>query len=134
MARETTYSGILGDLQRLLVKIEANIAQLPQLEPFRAKLAAMLVQVLEINKQQDFLRAGKQEASKQMKLLVVECQRLASVIRSVIKEHYGIREEKIAEFGLQPFRGRKAKAPQAPETPELPEAPDPIAVPEQSSL
>jgi hypothetical protein len=120
-----TYSGILGDLQRLLIKLEANIAQLPQLEPFRSKLAGLVTQALAVNQRQDALRAEKQEASKQMAKLAIDGQRLGAVIRAALKEHYGIREEKLAEFGLQPFRGRKAKAPQAPETPETPEAPAP---------
>lgn len=127
-----TYSGILGDLQRLLVKLEANIAQLPQLEPFRSKLVVLLAQALEVNKQQDALRASKQEASKQMRKLTADCQRLSSVIGSALKEHYGIREEKLVEFGLQPFRGRSRKA-KAPEPPETPEAPAPAATPPSNS-
>lgn len=131
MSRETTYSGIVGDLQRLLIKLEANIAEVPHLEPFRSKLAGMIVQALEVNRRQDALRAERQEASKQMEKLAGDAQRLGTVIRSVLKEHYGIREEKLAEFGLQPFRGRKAKALQAPETPETPEAPA-LTVPDPS--
>jgi len=69
------------------------------------------------------VRAGKQEASKQLRLLTSDSLRLASVVFAAVKEHYGSREEKIAEFGLQPFRGRKVKP--APEEPELPELPLP---------
>jgi hypothetical protein len=49
---------------------------------------------------------------------VTEGQRLANAMRSMIKAHYGIRTEKLAEFGLQPFRGRsrKTKKP-TPDTP-----------------
>ena len=107
MARETTYAGILGDLQRLMGVIEANKAELPQLEPFWIKLEGVLTQALGVSQQQAALKAAKQEASKQMRRLTSEGQRLANVIRTAVKEHYGIREEKIAEFGLQPFRGRK---------------------------
>jgi hypothetical protein len=36
-----------------------------------------------------------------------------------LKQHYGIRSEKLAEFGVQPFRGHnrteKAKEPSAPD-------------------
>jgi len=36
-------------------------------------------------------------------------------LRTALKQHYGIRAEKLAEFGMQPFRGRnltaKAKQP-----------------------
>jgi hypothetical protein len=131
MARETTYRGIWGDWQGLLTKLEANLGESPQIEPFRLKLVAILAQVLGISRQQDAMRASKQEASKQLRQLMAEGSRVAAVMRVVIKDHYGPREEKIAEFGLQPFRGRKAKpAPQAPapgqpETPALPAPSEP---------
>lgn len=133
MARETTYRGMWGDWQSLLGKLEANISELPQLEPFRIKLGAVLSQALGINQQQEAMRASKQEASKQLRKLASEGNRLAALARAAVKEHYGIRDEKIAEFGLQPFRGRKAKpaavapAPQAsaPEKPETPNVPAP---------
>jgi hypothetical protein len=42
-------------------------------------------------------------------------------MRQALLEHYGITEEKLAEFGLQPFRGRRRKPP----TSEKPGAPQP---------
>jgi hypothetical protein len=32
------------------------------------------------------------------------------VLRLAIKQHFGIRSEKLTEFNLQPFRGRKKPA------------------------
>jgi hypothetical protein len=136
MAKQTTYRGMWGDWQGLLTKLEANKEELPQLEPFRIKLSGILTQALSINHQQEAMKASKQEASKQLRKLALEGNRLATLARAAIKEHYGIREEKIAEFGLQPFRGRKVKlaakapVPQAPatekpETPALPAPTDP---------
>ena len=132
MPRETKYTGIVGDLQRLLGALEANQEELPQMEPFRQKLAGILTQVLEILQQQAALKAGKQESSKRLRRLLEEGQRLATVARTVVKEHYGVREEKVVEFGLQPFRGRKVKAvtekptpTPSPPPPPVPEAPAP---------
>jgi len=124
MARETKYTGILGDLQRLAVAMEANQGELPQMEPFRLKLAGLLAQAVDVSQQQAALKVDKQEMSKQLRRLLTEGQRLANVVRTAIKEHYGVREEKVAEFGVQPFRGRKAKP--APEEP-----PPPSTEPEQ---
>ncbi len=137
MARETTYRGMWGDWHGLLTKLEANKEELPQLEPFRIKLGGILTQALGINQQQEAMKASKQEASKQLRKLASEGSRLATLARVAIKEHYGIREEKIAEFGLQPFRGRKVKlaaakkralkapASEQPETPAAPAPADP---------
>jgi hypothetical protein len=136
MAKQTTYRGMWGDWQGLLIKLEANKEELPQLEPFRVKLGGILTQALGINQHQEAMKASKQEASKQLRKLAAEGSRLATLARAAIKEHYGIREEKIAEFGLQPFRGLKTKlaakapapqtpAPGKPETPTLPASTDP---------
>jgi hypothetical protein len=122
MSRETTYAGMVGDWQKLLVTLEANIAEIPQLEPFRVKLAGMLTQALDVTKRQADLKASKQAASKQMRQLATDAQRLATAVRTLIKEHYGIRDEKLAAFGLQPFRGRKKAEAPATEPPPGPAA------------
>jgi septal ring-binding cell division protein DamX len=98
--------------------MEANKELLPQLEPFRLKLGGILTQALDAGKQQAALKASKQESSKQFRRLLTDGQRVANVIRTAVKDHFGPREEKVAEFGLQPFRGRKVKAATpAPTTP-----------------
>jgi hypothetical protein len=119
MAKQTTYTGMIGDWQRLLETLGVNSAEFPQIEPFRVKLGTMLTQALDVTKRQAGLKAEKQELSKQIRQLSVDGQRLASAVRVLLKEHYGIRDEKLAAFGLQPFRGRPRKP--APEpTPEPP--------------
>jgi hypothetical protein len=133
--RETRNAGILGDLERLSVTMEANKEALPQLEPFRAKLGGIVTQSLDISKQQAAFTASKQQASKELRRLLTEGQRVADVIRTAVRDHFGPREEKIAEFGVQPFRGRKVKAvteKPTPTTPTTPPAPAGTASPVKS--
>ena len=119
MAKQTTYTGMIGDWQRLLETLAANSTEFPQIEPYRVKLAAMLTQALDVTQRQAALKADKQALSKQIRQLTTDGQRLASALRVLLKEHYGIRDEKLAAFGLQPFRGRTRKPAAAPEpTPE----------------
>jgi len=121
---------VVGSLQRLQGKLEANSADLPHLEAPRAQLRAMLTRFDELSKQQGAMRASKQEASKEMRTIVTEGQRLGNGMRRMVQIHYGTRSEKLAEFDLQPFRGRKAKAP-VPETPGTPApAPHPVTAPD----
>lgn len=117
--RETTYAGVLGDWQRLLEPLAVNATDLAHLEVPRGKLQTILTGVLDIGKRQAALIAEKQAASKQLRELIAEGRRLATVLRVTVKEHYGVRSEKVAEFGIQPFRGRKAK----PVIPAPPAAP-----------
>jgi hypothetical protein len=122
------YAEMIGVWQRLHGRVEANKADLPQLEPFLAKLGTVLAQALEITKRQSAMTAAKQEASKELRKLSGQGNRLASLMRSALKEHYGITEEKLSEFGLQPFRGRARKK-ESPETPEPPGEQDPPETP-----
>ena len=129
MAKDRTISGVLGSWQRLLAPLQANASDIPHLEVSRAKLEGLLTQAVAINKDQGARRASKQELSKQLRAMVVEGQRLAALLRAGVKEHYGIRSEKLAEFGLQPFRGltRKAKPPaEGSDTPSPSQSP-PVA-------
>jgi hypothetical protein len=118
--KETTNAGVLGDLQKLAVTLAANSADLPQLEIPRGKLGTTLTRAQELFHQQSAMRASKQAASQELNSLLIEGQRLANAMRGMVKEHYGIRSEKLAEFGLQPFRGRNRKVKTPTPTPEPP--------------
>ncbi|HEX4964637.1 MAG TPA: hypothetical protein VF173_27745 [Thermoanaerobaculia bacterium] len=123
MARERRNAGVLGDLQRLSGTMEANKEALPQLEPFRLKLAGIVAQALEAAKQQAAQTAGKQESSKQFRQLLADGNRVADVVRTAVRDHFGPGTEKVAEFGVQPFRGRKAKPASEKPAPTTPPAP-----------
>ena len=110
MSKETTYAGKLGDWRRLLSALEANGAELGHLEVPRTRLEALLSQAVDVSREAAARTAAKQETSQQLKVLVTEGDRVATVLRVSIKQHFGIRAEKLAEFGLQPFRGRSRKA------------------------
>lgn len=127
MGNETTYSGVLGEMKRLSVAMAANAADLPHLEGPRARLDTILGNAEQAAQRQASLIAEKQETSKRLKSLVVEGQRVATGIRRFLKENYGNRSEKLAEFGLQPFRGRTLKA--KPETPPPTPIPTPSTTP-----
>jgi hypothetical protein len=42
---------------------------------------------------------------------LVQGRKLATVLRTLVREYYGNRSEKVAEFGLQPLRTRSQNAP-----------------------
>ena len=122
MANERTQSGKLGGWNRLGVTVRANGAELPHLEIPVTRLETLLAQGLDLTKEQAVFRASKQEKTQQLQAVLAEGSRLASMLRNALKQHYGPTSEKLAEFGLKPFRGRKAR--QAPEPdPEVPAGP-----------
>ena len=107
--QDKTYSGIIGSLARLTAALGANAADLSHLEGVRGRLEKILAEAQEMAKQQAALVASKQDASKKLKTLVNEGRRVATGVTKLLTEHYGLTSEKLAEFGVQPFRGRKAK-------------------------
>lgn len=106
MSIETTYAGVLGYLQRLDNALEANMGELPRFQGSREMIQEILARGHEVAKQQAALIASKQEMSQELKTLITDGQRVATAVRNLLKKHYGLRSEKLAEFGIQPFRGR----------------------------
>ena len=130
MSRETTNAGKLGRLQNLTAALAANSADLPQFQGSIAQLADLLTQAQAITARQNALAAQKQEASKQLAAVLANSGRLSTVMQLAVKQHYGPTAEKLVEFGIQPFRGRKPKpAPEIP-TPGTPVPPHPAAATE----
>jgi len=128
MSQETTNAGKLGRLTRLSSALAANVSELAHLEGPIGRLDQILNAALEVAKQQAAFTASKQEASKRLQTLLSDGERVAEGIRKFLKEFYGLRSEKLAEFGLQPFRGRKRKPGPDPE-PQLPPAPESAPIP-----
>lgn len=124
MSKEKTYAGVLGEWQKFLASIEAN-PDLAPMEPWRQQLATLLSRGVELSQQQAAMAASKQERSKQIQAILSEGQRLATGMRKMIVHQYGARSEKLTEFGLQPYRGRKVKA--ASENPEGPQPSSPAS-------
>jgi len=118
MERESTYAGKTEKLQQLVGAIEVNAAEVPHLEGTRQKMVVIIGRTQDVFKRQAALKASKQGLSQELRALVTEGDRLATAVRSLLKEHYGLRAEKLTEFGIQPFRGRSRKV--KPEAPELP--------------
>jgi hypothetical protein len=110
MSRETTTMAKLGGLQRFRDALSTNSGSLPHFEVSRTQYEAMVTRALELANRQGALRAEKQETSKQLRETLIEAERLGTVLRLAVKQHFGIRAEKLTEFNLQPFRGRKKPA------------------------
>jgi hypothetical protein len=124
MSKETTLKGKLGDSLRLLASLNANKDDLQHMEVSRAELEVLLAKAQEAADRQALHTAGKQEASQQLKTFLIEGQRVANILRLAVKQRYGIRSEKLAQFGMQPFRGRPRNAKPTTEEPQPP-APTP---------
>lgn len=115
MARKLRNKGeIREEWRRLIPPLVANAADIPHLEAPRIELEEIDTEVEDLLAQHAALTAQKQEISRRLQVRTTEGRRLATFLRTGIKQRYGIRSEKLAEFNLRPFRGRKKVEPEEP--------------------
>src|SRR5436309_14201927 len=101
MARETTNLGRLGGLQTFRNALNNNSGDLPYLEGSRAMYEVLVTKASDLANRQIALMAQKQDASKQLTDTLTEAERLGTVLRLAVKQHFGIRAEKLVEFKVQ---------------------------------
>jgi hypothetical protein len=113
--------------------IAANAADLPQTDLTRAALEKITEELRKLVVEQKLFQSQKQQTSTRMAELHTEGNRLATLLRGLVKQHYGIRSEKLVELGIKPFRGRARKAaaavPPVPATGPTPAVPTVPATP-----
>jgi hypothetical protein len=129
MGNESTYKGKIEDWGHLQERLTANAADLAHLEVLRTQLGTVMEQARQMAASQAAQRAAKQQASKSLKSAIIEGDRLASLLRAAVKQHYGPASEKVAEFGVQPFRGRKRTPKEPAPAPTPTPAPGPTPAP-----
>ena len=128
MADKTRYADHIKEWEGLAASLTANAAEVPHLEMRRAALQKLLEEIRSLTTQQAAFQSQKQQVSQKIKILIKEGIRLATVVRFSLKQHYGIRNEKLVEYGLQPFRGIVRKKEPAVEPPGTPEpSPNPAS-------
>ncbi|HVG09032.1 MAG TPA: hypothetical protein VNM67_15110 [Thermoanaerobaculia bacterium] len=113
MSESNSYAETVTSWEQELIAAERNAGDLPQAEIPREKLQGVLNEIRGFAAEQAVLTANKQEATKRIYLLLAKGRKISTLLRTIVREHYGNRSEKLAEFGMQPLRGR----PRNPETP-----------------
>jgi len=117
----TSQADYIKQWQDLVSALAENAGDLPHLQTRLIKLQGILAQTVGVVQEQAASRAVKQEASRRLESLLSEGQKVATFLRVGVREHYGNRSEKLAEFHLQPLRGRRPLGRTEPEPPPQPE-------------
>jgi len=116
MNQPTSQADYLKLWQQRLRAMAENADDLQHLESRREKLQTILDQALAAFQDQGAATAEKQASSRRLEALLTEGRKVATFLNAGIREHYGDRSEKLAEFRLKPFRGRRPQT-EAPEPP-----------------
>ena len=93
--------------QHRLQALAANADEVIHLQSKREKLQGIFEGTLGALRDQSTATALKQEASRLLEAMIAEGNKVDSFLCAGLREHYGNRSEKLAEFDLQPFRGRR---------------------------
>ena len=118
MAKTTRSANDLKEWDLLTTAVAANAPDLPQAEIPRAALVTLRDEMRTLVVEQSLHKANKQQASQRMAKIHAEGSKLATILRFLVKQHYGSRNDKLVELGIQPFRGRSRKATPAVEPPK----------------
>ena len=106
MPKSKSYAETATGWEELLTALEQNSGDLPQLDLPRQRLQTILDQIRAFAAEQAVFTAGRQQATERVYALLSQGRKLATVLRTTVREHYGNRSQKVVEFGLQPLRIR----------------------------
>jgi hypothetical protein len=97
--------------------VAANAAELPQAAIPLAALDKILAEADQIFVDQAAFRASKQLSSKRLVTLFEQGDKLTTVLKVIVRQHYGNGSDKLVEFGVQPLRARPKATVVPPATP-----------------
>jgi hypothetical protein len=104
MDRVRTYAETVNGWDELLTALDQNSAELAQLELPKQRLQTIADQIKTFAAEQAAMTASRQEATQRVEFLLAQGRKLATMLRTSVREHYGNRNQRIAEFGLKPLR------------------------------
>ena len=105
----SSFADVNTDWGKLLVTIEVNKADLPNLEDRRAQLVKIMERLQEASIRQAAFKAQFQQATRDVEQMLSEGRDVVTRLRNGIRTQYGLKAEKLAEFNMQPRRPVKRK-------------------------
>jgi cell division septum initiation protein DivIVA len=116
----TSFADVVTDWEQLLVKIEANAADLAFLEGPSVQLTRVLQDAKEASARQATFKSEFHQATRDLEDQLRLGRDLATRLRNGIRMRYGLAGEKLGDFKLRPRRQKTRSKPTLPE-PELSE-------------
>jgi len=105
-----SFADLMVDWEKLLAAVVANQTDLPYIDGYRQQLEVEMTGAKAAGLRQSASQAEAQQASRDLEGFIQRGQDLASRIRGGVRIKYGIKGEKLKEFGLKVFRAGKRKS------------------------
>lgn len=104
----TPIAHTLGELEKLANSVTPeDTAGRPHLEHSHGELRKNIERIHQLITERDFHKARQQEATKEIRELLEDSRRGATVLRGELKFEKGHDSEELTRFHIKPFRGRK---------------------------
>jgi hypothetical protein len=97
----------MKEWEMLLATVASNKDDLPYIDGYRQQLEVEMAGAKAASVRQSASQAEAQQASRDLEEFLTRGRDLANRMRSGVRAKYGIRGEKLKEFGLRVFRGKK---------------------------
>jgi len=110
--------------EKVNTSVTANAFDLGHLQDHNGQLGAKAERMRVLSAEQAALTARKQLVTAEMQQLFREGQTLLDYVQTGVRQHYGLRSEKLLEFGIRPIRG-KSRPPKTEPPPPAPETTSP---------
>jgi hypothetical protein len=104
MREKKAFAQVTADWDQLLAAVEANRADLPEVEAFRVQLEANLEDLRAAYARRASLEAERLQATRAVSASLAHGKALASRIRIWVRGQYGRHSNKLIEFGIKPYR------------------------------
>jgi hypothetical protein len=125
-----SIADLITGFENLVATVKVSAADAPGLSVHIGPLEQLLADLKALNASIDTRKGVKQQGVQERRALIKQGKDLASQARAALKAHFGLRNERLVEFGAKPVRARRKTPKTTPEEPEpAPETPAPTATP-----
>jgi hypothetical protein len=121
-----SFADLMTEWEKLLTTVAANKDDLSHVDAYRQQLEVEVTGAKAANVRQLAAQSEAQQASRDLDGFRTQGRDLASRIGAGIKSKYGIRSEKLKEFDIKVFRGRKKATVKPPPQVDPPPAGPPV--------
>jgi hypothetical protein len=128
MAYVPLYMNKVNGWEKVHTSVNANPNDLAHLLNHNGELGTKAARMRALSAEQAVITARKQSINAEMQEIMRDGQTLLDYIQTGVRQHYGLRSEKLVEFGLRPIRA-KALPPSTEPPPTLPETVAPETAP-----
>jgi hypothetical protein len=102
-----SFAGMMDEWEKLLTAVTVNKDDLLYIEAYKQQLEVEMAGARAASIRQSASQAEAQQASRDLEGFLTRGHDLANRMRAGIKTRYGNKGEKLKEFGMKVFRGRK---------------------------